>query len=68
LNRDRKEKKIGIKRIKTKYIFVPLDICEKWRSETVVIKQMLSEGFTLEDIREFAKSKLSEKKNMKEQS
>ncbi|MEI7491309.1 MAG: hypothetical protein WCK92_07920 [Bacteroidota bacterium] len=66
--RDRDKKTLGIKRIKTMYVFVPYEICLKWKSEAsddnvaAEIKQMLSDGLTLEELREMAAKKLGEKK------
>jgi len=71
--RDRDKKTLGIKRIKTMYVFVPYEVCLTWKSEAsednvaAEIQRMVSKGgITMEELREMAiekaKQRLGEKK------
>lgn len=67
INRDRDKDNLKVKRIKTLYVFVPYDVCLKWKEEASVdkeaeeIKEILSKGITLADIKEMMEKKLKEK-------
>ncbi|MGA3015126.1 MAG: hypothetical protein ABSD71_13950 [Bacteroidales bacterium] len=67
INRDRGKDTLKVKRIKTLYVFVPYDVCLKWKEEAAVdrdaeeIKKILSKGITLAEIEEMMEKKLEEK-------